>query len=83
MRVRTSVRYASGSMSFSLQVSIRDATVAQCSAPPSVFCAQPRLESVDQGTAFLGSDRSALADARESSSEQWVKRMHDPHKLQR
>jgi hypothetical protein len=34
MRVRTSVRYASGSMSFSL-VSIRDATVAQCSAPPS------------------------------------------------
>ena len=25
----------------------------------------------------------ALADARESSSEQWVKRMRDPYKLQR
>ena len=35
MRVRTSVRYASGSMAFSLQVSIKDATVAKCSALPS------------------------------------------------
>jgi hypothetical protein len=33
--VRTSVKYPSGSTSFSLQVSISEAMVAQCSAPPS------------------------------------------------
>jgi hypothetical protein len=116
--MRTSVRYASGSMSFNLQFSIRNATVAQCSAPPSEpankaffrlsaigrmepldgvvvelnatvinearqsltarqgiadcysklafladqaeLCAQPRFERVDQGTAFRGSDGSAV-----------------------
>jgi hypothetical protein len=36
--VRTSVRYLSGSTSFSLQVSISNAIVAQCQAPRSELC---------------------------------------------
>jgi hypothetical protein len=43
---RPSVKYASGSMSFSLLVSIRDATVAQCSAPPSEMREQRVRSSV-------------------------------------